>query len=128
MFSLRRTLLAICILIIVITVSSTLPAAPYPGMRWISSQVVHGSKTNGDHSIELSGLKEGQLVDIETENGSGVTGSWIRHSSTETFVLESQGLTDGKLEYEVREDADYTFHLNCDNAVFDVSISVWEKK
>ena len=49
-----------------------------------------------------------------------------RNPETETFVLEGQGLTDGKLEYEVREDADYTFQLKCDDAIFDVSISVWE--
>ena len=87
-----------------------------------------GNTANGDHYIDLPGLKEGQLVVIEAENGSGVTGSWIRHSSTETFVLEGQRLTDGKLKYEVREDADYTFQLKCDDATFDVSISVWEKK
>ena len=132
MFKRRKVLLtagiAFSILLACIIVSYVIPKAPYPGMQRISSHVAHGNTANGDHNIELPGLKEGQLVVIEAENGSGVTGSWIRHSSTETFVLEGQGLTDGKLEYEVREDADYTFQLRCDDAVFDVSISVWHKK
>lgn len=132
MFKRRKVFLAAGItfffLLVCITVSYVIPKTPYPGMRRVASHVAHGSAANGDHNIDLPGLKEGQLVVIEAENGSGVTGSWIRHSSTETFVLEGQGLTDGKLEYEVREDADYTFQLKCDDAVFDVSISVWEKK
>ena len=132
MFKRRKVLLAAGIafffLIVIIMVLPVFSKSPYPGMQRIASHTAHGNKANGDHTIELPGLKEGQLVVIEAENGSGVTGSWIRHSSTETFVLEGQGLTDGKLEYEVREDADYTFQLKCDDAVFDVSISVWEKK
>ena len=132
MFKRRKVLLtagiAFFILLACIIVSCVIPKAPYPGMQRISSHVAHGNTANGDHNIELPGLKKGQLVVIEAENGSGVTGSWIRHSSTETFVLEGQGLTDGKLEYEVREDADYTFQLKCDDAIFNVSISVREKK
>ena len=132
MFKRRKALLIVGIafffLLVYITVASLVPTNPYPGMRRIASHAAHGNTANGDHYIDLPGLKEGQLVVIEAENGSGVTGSWIRHSSTETFVLEGQGLTDGKLEYEVREDADYTFQLKCDDAVFDVSISAWEKK
>ena len=132
MFKRRKVLLtagiAFFFLLVCITVLCVIPKAPYPGMRRVASHVAHGNTANGDHNIELLGLREGQLVVIETENGSGVTGSWIRHSSTETFVLEGQGLTDGKLEYEVREDADYTFQLKCDDVIFDVSISVWEKK
>ena len=128
----RKVLLAAGIaffFLIAITIATSLiTKAPYPGMQRVASHAAHGNAANGDHYIDLPGLKEGQLVVIEAENGSGVTGSWIRHSSTETFVLEGQGLTDGKLEYEVREDADYTFQLKCDDAIFDVSISVWEKK
>lgn len=132
MFKRRKALLIVGIafffLLVYITVAYLVPTNPYPGMRRIASHAAHGNTANGDHYIDLPGLKEGQLVVIEAEIGSGVTGSWIRHSSTETFVLEGQGLTDGKLEYEVREDADYTFQLKCDDAVFDVSISAWEKK
>ena len=132
MFKRRKVLLtagiAFFFLLVCITVSYVIPKAPYPGMRRVASHVAHGNTANGDHYIDLPGLKEGQLVVIEAENGSGVTGSWIRHPSTETFVLEGQGLSDGKLEYEVREDADYTFQLKCVDAIFDVSISVWEKK
>lgn len=98
----------------------------YPGMVRISSQVAQGNKTNGDHYIELPGLQAGQLVVIEADSKSGVTSSWIKHSSTETFVVEGRGFENGKLEYEVTEDADYTFQLNCDNAEFKVSINVWE--
>lgn len=98
----------------------------YPGMVRISSQIAQGDKTNGDHYIDLPGLQAGQLVVIEADSTSGVTSSWIKHSSTETFVVEGQRFEDGKLEYEVTEDADYTFQLNCDNAEFNVSISVWE--
>lgn len=132
MFKSRKVLLAVGIvfffLLVFITVSCMIPKTPYPGKRQVASRVAHGNTANGDHNIELPGLREGQLVVIEAKNGSGVTGSWIRHSSTETLVLEGQGLTDGKLEYEVREDADYTFQLKCDDAFFDVSISVWDKK
>ena len=132
MFKRRKALLIVGIafffLLAYFTVASLVPKDPYPGMRRVASHVAHGNTANGDHYIDLPGLKEGQLVVIEAENGSGVTGSWIRHSSTETFVLEGQGLSDGKLEYEVREDADYTFQLKCVDAIFDVSISVWEKK
>ena len=132
MFKRRKALLiagiAFFFLLAFITAASLVPKAPYLGMQRIASHAAHGNIANGDHYIDLPGLKEGQLVVIEAKNGSGVTGSWIRHSSIETFVLEGQGLTDGKLEYEVREDADYTFQLKCDDAVFDVSISVWEKK
>lgn len=132
MFKRRKALLIVGIafffLLAYIAVASLVPKTPYPSMRRIASYAAHGGTADGDHYIELPGLKERQLVVIEAENGSGVTGSWIRHSSTETFVLEGQGLTDGKLEYEVREDADYTFQLKCDDAIFDVSISVWEKK
>lgn len=128
----RKVIMAMCIVACIMTiciiVSSVLPTVPYPDMHRISSQSIHGSKTTGDHSIELPGLKKGQLVVIEAADGSGVFGSWIKHSSLETYVLESQGLTNGKLEYEVSEDADYTFQLNCEHGVFDVSISVWEKK
>lgn len=120
--------IAFFFLLVCIMFSCVIPKAPYPDMQRVSSHVAHGNIANGDHYIDLPGLKEGQLVVIEAKNGSGVTGSWIRHSSIETFVLEGQGLTDGTLEYEVREDADYTFQLKCDDAVFDVSISVWEKK
>jgi len=120
--------IAFFFLLVCAAVSSVILKTPYPGMRRVASHAAHGNTANGDHYIELPGLKEGQLVVIEADDSSGVTGSWIRHSSTETFVLEGQGLSDGKLEYEVREDADYTFQLNCDDAVFDVSISVWEKK
>ena len=132
MFKRRKVLLtagiAFFFLLVYFTVASLVPKDPYPGMRRVASHAAHGNTANGDHYIDLPGLKEGQLVVIEAENGSGVTGSWIRHSSTETFVLEGQGLSDGKLEYEVREDADYTFQLKCVDAIFDVSISVWEKK
>ena len=132
MFKRRKALLIVGIafffLLAYFTVASLVPKDPYPGMRRVASHAAHGNIANGDHYIDLPGLKEGQLVVIEAENGSGVTGSWIRHSSTETFVLEGQGLSDGKLEYEVREDADYTFQLKCVDAIFDVSISVWEKK
>jgi len=128
----RKVLLAAGIVfsfLIAITIaSSVVTKAPYPGMQRVASHAAHGNATNGDHYIELPGLKEGQLVVIEAKDGSGVTGSWIRHSSTETFVLESRGLTDGKIEYEVTEDADYTFQLKCDDADFSVSISVWDKK
>lgn len=132
MFKRRKALLIVGIafffLLAYIAVASLVPKTPYPCMQRIASHVAHGNTANGDHYIDLPGLKEGQLAVIEAENGSGVTGSWIRYSSTETFVLEGQGLTDGKLEYEVREDADYTFQLKCDDVIFDVSISVWEKK
>lgn len=128
----RKVLLAAGIIFsffIAITIaSSVITKAPYPGMQRVASHAAHGNAANGDHYIELPGLKEGQLVVIETKDGSGATGSWIRHSSTETFVLEGRGLTDGKIEYEVTEDADYTFQLKCDDADFSVSISVWDKK
>lgn len=128
----RKVLLAAGIIfsfLIAITIaSSVITKAPYPGMQRVASHAAHGNAANGDHYIELLGLKEGQLVVIETKDGSGVTGSWIRHSSTEIFVLEGRGLTDGKIEYEVTEDADYTFQLKCDDADFSVSISVWDKK
>lgn len=128
----RKVLLAAGIafffLIAITIATSVITKAPYPGMQRVASHAAHGNAANGDHNIELPVLKAGQLVVIEAEGGNGVTGSWIRHSSTETFVLESRGLTDGKIEYEVTEDADYTFQLKCDDADFNVSISVWDKK
>ena len=128
----KRTVLIVLLLLCAVTVAAYTVhkqlANPYPGVQRIASHAAHGNKANGDHSIELPGLKAGQLVVIETGNASGVTSSWIRHSSTETFVVEARPFEQGKLEYEVTEDADYTFQLNCGDADFDVSISVWGKE
>ena len=120
--------IAICVLIAGFTVWHFVSADSYPGMIRISSQTERGIKTSNDHIIELPGLKAGQLVVLDIGNCSGVTGSWVRHSSTETFVLETRPFTDGKLEYEVLEDADYTFQLICRDAQFDLAISVWDQK
>lgn len=131
MMNRKRVILIVLLLFCTVAVAFTACmhlSNPYPGMQRIASHAAHGNKANGDHSIELPGLKAGQLVVIESSNASGITSSWIRHSSTETFVVEARPFEEGKLEYEVTEDGDYTFQLNCDDAEFDVSISVWGKE
>lgn len=117
----------LCLILVIAVALAITAEEDYPGMIRISSRTAQGSHERCSPSIELPGLKAEQLVVIESSERTGAKSSWVRHSSTETFVIEGRNFEDGKMEYEVHEDADYSFQLNCSSTNYSLSISVWEK-
>jgi len=116
--------LCICLTSIVAVQHST---PTYPGMKRISAHTIHGNTASGDHSFELTDLKKDQLIVLIADPKRSISSSWIRHTSVETFIIEAIPFNKGIMEFEIPENGDYNFQLNCENEEVHVSVSIWDK-
>lgn len=116
--------LCICLASIIAVQHST---RPYPSMKRVSAHNIQGNTARGDHSFELTDLKKGQLIVLIANPKRSISSSWIRHTSVETFSIEAIPFHKGIMEYEVPENGDYSFQLNCEGAEVHVSVSICDK-